>query len=106
MKSNKILTLLGFASKASKLDFGFDASVESMKKKKTKLIIAANDISNKTLKEIVFFAEKYQTKHIILEDIDIETLSKAVGRRCGIIAVNDEGFANACVDIGGNANDK
>lgn len=104
--NSRILTLLGFASKASKLGFGFDSSAEAMKKKKSKLIIVANDISKKTLKEIVFFAEKYQTKHIILEDIDIEHLSKAVGRKCGIITVNDEGFANACVDIGGNANDK
>ncbi len=96
MQSDKILSLLGFASKAGKLSFGFNKSKESLKNKKSFLIIAADNLSDKSLKEIVFFAEKENVKHIILKDID--TLSKAVGHTCGIISVNDKGFADACLD--------
>ncbi len=96
MSDGKILTLLGFASKAGKLSFGFDSSVEAIKKGKSALIAVAIDISPKTLKEIAFFAEKYRVKHIILEGIDIKAVSDAVGRKCGIISVNDKGFADAC----------
>ena len=39
-----------------------------------------------------------------LKDIDIETMSKAVGRKCGIISVNDKSFAEAIK--GGYANDQ
>lgn len=96
MNKDKITALLGFAAKAGKLSYGFDSSVESLKKGKSFLLLVAEDISQKSLKEIAFFAEKYHTQHIILEGIDIKAVSDAVGRKCGIISVNDKGFANAC----------
>lgn len=108
MNKSKIFALLGFAAKAGKLSYGFNCSVETLSKGKSKLVLSAEDVSQKSTKEISFFAEKYHTQHIILEGIDIKAVSDAVGRKCGIISVNDEGFAKGCVDaiIGGNANDK
>ena len=109
MNFKRILTLLGFAAKSGKLSYGFDAALTSLKKKKTKLIIAAGDISEKTYKEISYFASTGGTKHISLEGIDIKTLSDAIGKRCGVVSVNDEGFAKACYNAfieGGNANDQ
>ena len=109
MGQNKILTLLGFASKAVKLQFGMDASQNSLKKKQAKLIITAADVSEKSKKEILFYATGKNVPVITLPDCDMETLSKAVGKKAGIIAVNDEGFANAMVEAfkqGGSANDK
>lgn len=106
--NNKILTLLGFATKAGKLSFGFEAAVMAMKSGKSKLVITACDISEKSRKEITFFATKGNIRHITLKGIDIKAVSDAVGRKCGIISVNDSGFADACAahDEGGNANDK
>ena len=90
---DKILNLLGFASKAGKLSFGFEATVGAIKSGKAKLVLIACDISPKSRKETVYFADKFGVCHIELEDIDIETLSAAVGKKCGILSVYDQGFA-------------
>lgn len=104
--NNKILTLLGFAARAGNLSYGFEAAASAIKRGKAKLIVIAGDISPKSRKEILFFADGRGVKHIILEDIDMKAVSDAVGRRCGIISVNDSGFADACAARymrGGNA---
>jgi len=92
---NKIISLLGFAAKAGKLAYGFEATVSSLKSKKSALIVIAEDISLKSRKEAVFFADKVNVQHIILEGATIKDISDAVGRKCGIISVNDKGFADA-----------
>ncbi|MBR7132372.1 MAG: ribosomal L7Ae/L30e/S12e/Gadd45 family protein [Clostridia bacterium] len=94
--NDKILTLLGFAAKAGKLSYGFDTTVTAIKKGKSGLVLTACDISEKSKKEIEFFATQRTVPYIVLKDTDIEALSKAVGRKCGIVSVNDSGFADAC----------
>ncbi len=109
MKTEKILSLLGFATKAGKLSFGFDMTSQAIKKKKCFLIVNACDVSAKTLKEIDYKALESGIKRITLEGVDIKALSAAVGKSCGIISVNEKGFADACetaFNEGGNANDK
>lgn len=102
--NNKILTLLGFAAKAGRLSYGMDMSVEAIKTKKSFLAVAAFDVSEKSKKEIAFHTNNKKVPFIILTDADIETLSKAVGKKCGIISVNDRAFAEAIK--GGYANDQ
>ena len=92
--NDKILTLLGFATKAAKLSFGFDAVKIALTQSKSKLVLIANDVSQKSKKEISFFSEKFKTKVVVLTNYDMETLSHAVGRKCGIISVNDSSFAD------------
>ncbi len=92
---NKILSLLGFAAKAGKLSYGYEAVISSIRLKKSRLVIIAKDISAKSQKEALFFAQKASVKNLILEGITIKDLSDAVGRKCGIISVNDNGFADA-----------
>lgn len=99
--TNKILTLLGFASKAGRLSYGMDMTVEAIKNKKSKLIVFANDISEKSRKEIEFYTNKHRTERINL-DCDMETLSYAIGKKCGIVSVNDKGFAEAIGEIAVN----
>ena len=77
----------------------------SINRGKAKLIIVASDVSGKSQKEIKFFSSNKDIKVITLESITIETVSEAVGRKCGIISVNDSGFADA-ISIGGYANDQ
>ena len=94
--NSKILTLLGFAAKAGKLSFGMDATVASIKAKKARLIIVAAEVSGKSQKEIKFFAEK--TPVLVLE-CEKQELSHAVGKQCGILSVNDEGFKNSILKL-------
>lgn len=95
--NSKLLTLLGFASKAGKLGFGMDATVGSLKAKKAHLIVAAADVSEKSRKEITYFAK--ESVPFIVIDCDMETLSKAVGKKCGIISVLDKGFKESILKI-------
>ena len=103
--NNKVLALLGFASKAGKLSFGMNEAKVALEKGKSKLIIVACDVSAKSQKEINFFSSNKDIKVLTLESITIETVSEAVGRKCGIISVNDSGFADA-ISLGGYANDQ
>lgn len=91
--NNKVLTLLGFAAKAGRLSYGYEATVGAVKAGKSKLVIIAEDISPKSLKETVYFADKFSVKYAVLGGIDIKTVSDAVGRKCGILSVSDQGFA-------------
>ena len=107
--NDKILTLLGFAAKAGKLSYGFDATKTALSQKKAKLVLIATDISPKSQKEVLFFGDKFKIKAIILNDYSIETISHAVGRKCGIISVNDASFGDgllSAINVGRNLNDK
>lgn len=109
MSDSKALTILGFAAKAGRLSYGMDSAVNSLKAGKARLALAAKDISQKSRKEAGFFAGKNNTPFLVLERLDIKTVSDAVGRRCGILTVNDSGFADAFLKAyarGGNANDE
>ena len=99
----KILTLLGFAAKAGKLSFGMDMACTSIKAGKSFLVVCANNVSEKSKKEVNFHALKKEVPLIVLSD-NIETVGKAVGRKCGILSVNDKSFAESIK--GGYANDQ
>lgn len=92
--NDKLLTLLGFASKANKLSYGFDAVCASLSKGKSELVLTANDISQKSKKEISFFCNKFKTQLIVLDNYNMQTLSHAIGHKCAIISVNDISFAS------------
>ena len=103
---NKALTLLGFASKAGKLQFGSAKTLEDIKKNRSRLIVLACDLSEKSKKEIMFFAHNKNVPVITLEEVTIDTLSASVGKKCGIISVCDQGFADSISKIlGGCAHD-
>ncbi len=107
--NDKILTLLGFASKAGKLSYGFDAVKTALTQNKSKLVLMANDVSYKSQKEVVFFGDKFKTNVEVLNAHNMETLSHAVGRKCGIVSVNDSSFADgllSAINVGRNLNDK
>ncbi len=99
---NKILSLLGFAAKAGKLCYGYEATVAALKAGKSRLVIIADDISAKSRKETVFFADKANIRHLALNGIFIKDISDAVGHKCGIISLNDKGFADAVLKAYGN----
>ncbi|MEE0927868.1 MAG: ribosomal L7Ae/L30e/S12e/Gadd45 family protein [Acutalibacteraceae bacterium] len=97
MKTDSILSLLGFAAKAGKLSFGTHATEFAITSKKASLVLAAEDISEKTVKELKFKADKNSIPVITLKGINTAVLSSRVGKNCGIVAVNDKGFADALI---------
>lgn len=97
MNNSSILSLLGFAAKAGKLSFGTHATEFAIESGKARLIVVADDISAKSVKEINFKAGKKNIPVIIAEGTDSAELSGRVGKNCGIVAVSDQGFADAIV---------
>ena len=95
VNSEKILSLLGFAAKAGKLSFGTHATEFAIESKKAKLVLAAEDISEKSVKELKFKADKVGIQVLTIDSISTADLSKRVGKNCGIVAVLDSGFADA-----------
>ncbi len=95
MNCVKILTLLGFAAKAGRLSFGFDTSLSAIKKQQSQIVVCGQDLSAKSFKEMSFHAQKNGVEIFSLKGITNDSLSHAVGRKCGIISVNDNGFAKS-----------
>ena len=96
MSNDAILSYLGLARKAGKLSTGFAASKEACLKKKAKFIAVASDISEKSEKEIRYFSGGKITVERI--PYTILEVSAKIGIKAGIVAVCDEGFANALVN--------
>ena len=85
--------MLGIAVKAGKLASGNDAVLDLVKKHRVKLIIVAEDASDKTKKEMQFMCNKFNIPLIIFGNI--EENSHAIGKKNrAIIAICDSGIAN------------
>lgn len=104
MVNNKILGLIGLAARARKVCFGADSVEEKTKKGKVKLLIIAEDASNRTKDKFIKLANEKNIPIIIKEKI--ETLSKAIGKsNKAIIGIEDINLSNEIQKInnGGEA---
>lgn len=93
-KMNKLLSLLGLARRAGRLEAGFDACRAAAREGRSALLLAAADVSPKTYKNLQYEAERAgipaaRTRAGMLE------LGRACGVRAGVVSVNDKGFALA-----------
>ncbi len=93
MANSKILSYLGLSRKAGLLKIGFAASKEALEAKKAKFIAVASDVSPKSEKEITYFAKG--SCPVVRISETIEELSLGIGIKAGIVAVCDDGFAEA-----------
>lgn len=91
---NKVLSLLGLARRAGRLEAGFDACQKAARTGKAALLAAASDISDKTYKNLCYEAQRAGIPAVRLQ-APIEELGHACGVRAGVVAVNDKGFAGA-----------
>lgn len=94
---SKTYGLLGISAKAGKLVSGTDLVLEEMNKARIYLVIIAEDASEKTKKNIVYYCDKNNVKHIFFGTID--ELSKSIGKNNkAIIGVKDQNLAKAIID--------
>ena len=96
--NNKTLTLLGFCRKAGRLTVGSAKTTELLKDKKVCLVVVAEDVSQKTEKELKYFAEKNSCGRVIRLTVNTDVLSKAIGIKAGVVATCDEGFMKAILE--------
>lgn len=98
MINSKVYGLLGLTAKAGKLSFGTDSCLEMIAKKKLKLVIVAEDASERTINN---FKEKCKQNNI---DIYIfgkkEEISKSIGKvNKAVIGIKDKNLAGAVKKI-------
>lgn len=92
MTNKKILGMLGLASRARKITFGTDSTLAEMQKNKIKLVIVAEDASDRTKKKFNESAKSFNVPIIICGNI--EELSKAIGKQNkAIIGIKESNIA-------------
>ena len=91
MSQNKLLSLLGIARRAGRLSLGNDPALEAVRNGQT--CVVANDLSKRTLKGVYFAAEEAHIDVLTMNET-MDEIGAALGKRTGVIAVNDAGFAN------------
>ena len=94
----KLLSMLGLARRAGKLESGFDAAVIAAREGKAALLLAARDISEKTFQNLRYEAEKAGIP-VVRIPADIEETRRACGRKAGVHALTDRGFAKAVLSM-------
>ena len=98
--NKRLIGTLSICRKAGKLVCGFDPSKDAVMNGKAPLVLTAADISPKTEKEIRFFSEKMNVT-VIKTPVTMEELYFGIGKKTGIIAVCDDGFAKKLSEICG-----
>lgn len=94
---NKVLSYLGFAAKARKLVTGYNTCIYMMEKKKIRLLILTEDLSENSVKKMVSAAEKHRVPCKIYGSR--EQLSRMTGNiDKGIYGVTDDNFAKVISD--------
>ena len=92
MTGNKVLSLIGLATKAGKTASGEFLTEREVKSGKAALVIVAGDASENTKKKFRNICDYYKVPIYFYEDKD--TLGHAMGKQFrASLAVLDEGFA-------------
>ena len=93
MINNKILGLIGFAAKARNIFFGSDSVEERTNKNKLKLLIVAEDASERTKDKFIKLSKERNVPIIV--GGNIEMLSKAIGKNNkAIIGIENVNLSN------------
>ena len=92
--NDKLLSMLGLCRRAGKLELGYDAVAAAITKNKAKLLLLASDLSEKTGESITYLSGQYGPGPIRLPHT-MDQIGRAVGKRAGILAVIDAGFAGS-----------
>ncbi|PEQ24594.1 hypothetical protein CH238_08525 [[Clostridium] leptum DSM 753] len=98
LMNDRLLSLLGLARRAGRLSLGNDPVLSSMEEGKVKLVLVCPDLSQRTLKGIESRAEAFGVPLVTIEQT-MDQVSMSLGKRCGVLALNDEGFARKALTL-------
>lgn len=88
--------MLGLARRAGKISFGTEASIDTIERKKAKLVIIAKDSSDRTKKNFKDLCDKLNIQIRIVGTI--EDLSKSIGQiNKAVLVIKDENFAKELI---------
>lgn len=85
---------LSICRRAGKLIGGMDEVKASCRKKEARCVLVTSDFSEKSRAEIAFECERHSVPLLDIPDTMFD-IANAVGKRFGVMAVTDKGFADA-----------
>ncbi|MBR2041357.1 MAG: ribosomal L7Ae/L30e/S12e/Gadd45 family protein [Oscillospiraceae bacterium] len=94
----RLLGFLGLCRRAGKLIFGFDMTVEAMRKGTADSVLLSGDCSERTARNIKRIAEETGTEILILP-LSMDEIGYAVAKRAGVLAVCDSGFSKKIKEL-------
>ena len=97
MRNDRLLGMLGLASRARKLVAGTEIVTEKIKAgRSVKFVLIASDVSENTLKKIVNCCEYYMVEYKKVE-FTRDEISHAIGKSCltSAVAIIDQSFYDA-----------
>ncbi len=92
MNSDRLLSLLGLARRAGRLTMGNDAVIGSLEEGVSALVLFADDLSPRTAKSVELAAQNASVETVRIART-MDQISLALGKRCGVVSINDAGFA-------------
>ncbi len=96
MQNKKYMSMLGLARRAGRLSMGHDTALDSVRKRKARLIVFSSDISQRVINE---FSREDNSPPCVKIDETIEEIHIALGYKAGVITVNDENFASRIAEL-------
>ncbi len=93
---NRLTASLTMCRKAGKLLLGFDAVTEAAKQGSVKLFLLASDASEKTEKEVRYFAGTLPVRKL---PFDMDTLKCYFRKRTAVFGVCEDGFAAKLISL-------
>lgn len=98
VNSIKLCGLIGLATKAGRVVMGTDACLEAIEKRSVKLILLAQDASERTKTHFTQTAQRLNIP--ISEILSIEEMSKAMGKvNKAVIGIKDTGFSKKMISV-------
>ena len=92
MINNKILGFLGLCAKSGKLCFGADSVEQEIKNKRVKLVIIAEDSSERTKLKFQTLCDNYDIPSVVSGKI--EDISRVIGKNNkAVIGIKEENIA-------------
>ena len=86
----KVLNLLGLATRAGQLVSGEEIVIDAMRKNKAKIVFLGNDCSENTLDKFKKKCFHYKTELNTM--FSSEEISHSIGKNRMVIALTDQGF--------------
>ena len=97
ISTEKQKRLIGLARRAGAVTYGTEGTADSIKKRKACLVVIANDISERTKKDILNISGNLPILNL---DITKEELGRIIGTKpTGILSVNDSNFKKGILEV-------
>lgn len=90
--NQKILNLLGLCKRSGNLSLGYDATFESITKKKAKLCLIASDASDRVKDKMKKNCDMLKIDSFVT-DFEIKDFDSSIGKPVAVISVNEKGFS-------------